>query len=49
LADANLRQELGRKAYERAAKVFGWEETTRQYEALFYALLAKNGHRSARQ
>lgn len=47
LADPNLRQELGRKAHERAAKVFGWEETTRRYEALFSQLLAKNGHSSS--
>jgi glycosyltransferase involved in cell wall biosynthesis len=46
LADANLREELGRKAQERAAKMFGWEETTRKYEALFSQLVAKNGHRS---
>lgn len=49
LADTGLRQELGRKAHERAAKRFGWEETTRQYEALFSELLAKNGHHSDRQ
>jgi len=45
LADANLRQELGRKAQERAASTFGWEETTQKYEALFAGLLAQNGHR----
>jgi glycosyltransferase involved in cell wall biosynthesis len=44
LADANLRQELARKAHERAAKAFGWEETTQKYEALFSQLVAKNGH-----
>ena len=43
LADANLRQELGRKAHERAAKVFGWEETTQKYESLFAELLYNNG------
>jgi glycosyltransferase involved in cell wall biosynthesis len=49
LADENLRQELGRKAQERAAKAFGWEESTQKYEALFFELVAKNGHHSARQ
>ena len=39
LADANLRQELGRKAQERAARMFGWEETTQKYESLFSELL----------
>jgi glycosyltransferase involved in cell wall biosynthesis len=43
LADANLRQELGRKAHERAAKAFGWEETTQEYESLFSELAPKNG------
>ena len=43
LADANLRQELGRKAQERAAKTFGWEETTQKYESLFSELVPKNG------
>ena len=43
LADANLRQELGRKAQERAAKAFGWEETTQKYESLFSELVPKNG------
>jgi glycosyltransferase involved in cell wall biosynthesis len=43
LANVNLRQELGRKAQERAAKAFGWEETTLKYEALFSQLVAKNG------
>jgi len=47
LADENLRQELGRKAQERAAKVFGWEETTRKYESLFSELVAKNGKASS--
>jgi glycosyltransferase involved in cell wall biosynthesis len=49
LADANLRQELGSKAHERAAKAFGWEETTQKYEALFSQLMAKNGHALSRQ
>jgi glycosyltransferase involved in cell wall biosynthesis len=43
LADANLRQEFGRKAHERAAKAFGWEETTEKYECLFSELAPKNG------
>jgi glycosyltransferase involved in cell wall biosynthesis len=43
LRDANSRQELGRKAQERAVRMFGWEETTQKYEALFSELLAKNG------
>ena len=43
LRDANLRQELGRKAQERAARMFGWDETTQKYESLFAELLAKNG------
>ena len=47
LADANLREELGRKAQGRAARMFGWEETTQKYEALFSSLLGKNGHRSS--
>ena len=47
LADANLRQELGRKAQARAASTFGWEETTEKYEALFAELLARNGHPSS--
>jgi glycosyltransferase involved in cell wall biosynthesis len=43
LHDANLRQELGRKAQERAVRMFGWEETTRKYESLFSELVPKNG------
>jgi glycosyltransferase involved in cell wall biosynthesis len=46
IGDANLRRELGRKAQERAAKLFGWDETTQKYETLFSELLSKNGHRS---
>jgi glycosyltransferase involved in cell wall biosynthesis len=45
LADANLRQELGRNAQERASRVFGWEETTQKYESLFSELIVRNGHR----
>lgn len=43
LQDVNLRQDLGHKAHERAAKVFGWEETTQKYESLFTELVHKNG------
>jgi glycosyltransferase involved in cell wall biosynthesis len=43
VGDANLRDELGRKAQERATTMFGWEETTQKYEALFAELLSKNG------
>jgi glycosyltransferase involved in cell wall biosynthesis len=43
LHDANLREELSRKAQERATRMFGWEETTQKYESLFSELLAKNG------
>lgn len=43
LGDANLRDELARKAQERATKMFGWEETTQKYEALFAELVSKNG------
>jgi glycosyltransferase involved in cell wall biosynthesis len=41
LADAKVRQELGRRARERATSLFGWEETTRKYEDLFAQLLHK--------
>jgi glycosyltransferase involved in cell wall biosynthesis len=44
LADTNLRQELSRKAHERAARMFGWEETTQKYESLFSELVPKNRH-----
>jgi glycosyltransferase involved in cell wall biosynthesis len=43
LCDLNLRDELGRRAQERAAKIFGWEETTQKYEALFAELVAPKG------
>ena len=43
LRDANLRQDLGRKAQERAARMFGWEGTTQKYESLFSELVPKNG------
>ena len=49
LRDANLRQELSRKAHERAARVFGWEETIQKYESVFSELLAKNGRPSSRR
>ena len=48
LADANRRQELSRKAQERAARMFAWEETTQKYESLFSEVLTKNGHPSSR-
>jgi glycosyltransferase involved in cell wall biosynthesis len=47
LQDPNLRQDLSSKAHERAAKVFGWEETTQKYESLFAELMPKNGRRSS--
>ena len=47
LAGAELRQQLGRKAQERAARMFGWDEATRKYESLFSELLAKNGKPSS--
>jgi glycosyltransferase involved in cell wall biosynthesis len=43
LANVNLRQDLGRKAQERAARIFGWEETTQKYESLFSELVHRNG------
>src|SRR5690348_9297686 len=43
IGDPNLRDALGRKAQERAAKMFGWEETTQKYESLFSELVSKNG------
>jgi len=43
LRDANLRDDLGRKAQDRATKMFGWEETTQKYEALFSELVVRNG------
>jgi len=43
LGDASLRRELGRQARERAARMFGWDETTQKYESLFAELVAKNG------
>lgn len=46
LHDANLRQELGRKAQERAARMFGWEETTQKYESLFSELVPDGHQRS---
>jgi len=49
LADPNLRKELGRKAQERASRVFGWEETTQKYECLFSELVVRNGHLHPRQ
>jgi len=43
LQDAELREDLGRKAQERATKLFGWEETTQKYESLFSEVIGKNG------
>jgi len=43
LQDGNLRQDLGRKAQERATRMFGWEETTQKYEALFSEVVPNNG------
>lgn len=47
LADGHLRQELGHRAHERAARLFGWEEAVQKYERLFselvHELLHKNG------
>ncbi len=42
LGDSHSRLELARKAQERAARLFGWEETTQKYEALFSELLPAN-------
>jgi len=42
LANPDSRRELARKAHERAARMFGWEETTLKYEALFSELLPAN-------
>src|SRR5260370_5299937 len=42
LADANLREHLGRKAHERATKGFRCEETTQKYQSLFSELVANN-------
>jgi glycosyltransferase involved in cell wall biosynthesis len=43
LRDSDLRNELGRKAHERASRLFGWEEATQKYESLFADLVHKNG------
>jgi glycosyltransferase involved in cell wall biosynthesis len=42
LSEPDVRQELGRKARERAARLFGWEQTTQKYETLFSELVRKN-------
>jgi len=42
LRDASLRQDLGRKAQERASRMFAWEEVTRQYEDLFSEIVPSN-------
>lgn len=41
LADPSQRQLFGRTARERAEAKFGWEETTRKYEALFAKILKR--------
>jgi glycosyltransferase involved in cell wall biosynthesis len=43
IRDDLLREDLGRMAQARAEKMFGWEETTRKYEALFSELTGGNG------
>lgn len=43
LHDANLRQELARRAENRATSLFGWDEVTEKYEALFSEMLAGKG------
>lgn len=43
LHDPGLREELGRRAHERATQMFGWEETTEKYESLFRELTGRNG------
>jgi glycosyltransferase involved in cell wall biosynthesis len=43
LQNAGLREDLGRKAQERATRLFGWEETTQKYESLFSQVVRKNG------
>lgn len=48
LVDANLRQELGRRARERAARMFGWDQTTQKYESVFSELVSKNGRPRSR-
>lgn len=40
LQDVTLRQDLARRAEDRAASVFGWDEVTDKYEALFSEMLA---------
>ncbi len=42
LGDPHSRRELARQAQERASRLFGWEETTQKYEALFSELLPAN-------
>jgi glycosyltransferase involved in cell wall biosynthesis len=49
LQDAELREDLGRKARERATKLFGWEETTQKYESLFSEVIAKNSGKPSRK
>jgi glycosyltransferase involved in cell wall biosynthesis len=49
LNESDLRRELGQKARERAARLFGWKETTLKYESLFSQLAHKRGDRRQRQ
>lgn len=39
LQDADLRQDLARRAEERAANLFGWDDVADKYEALFLEVL----------
>jgi glycosyltransferase involved in cell wall biosynthesis len=41
IGDAQLREDLGRAAQDRAEHAFGWEETTSKYEALFTELVSR--------
>jgi glycosyltransferase involved in cell wall biosynthesis len=47
LQDAELREDFGRKAQERATRLFGWGETTQKYESLFSEVVGKNGDASS--
>jgi glycosyltransferase involved in cell wall biosynthesis len=44
LQDANLRQDLAHRAENRAKSLFGWDEVTERYEALFSEMLARKTH-----
>jgi glycosyltransferase involved in cell wall biosynthesis len=43
LIEPDMRQELGRKARERAARLFAWEDTAQKYESLFFEVAHKSG------